>query len=153
MNYFGEPSKRIARMREELLSAKPQVCVERAIHTTEAYKKHKDKMKILKRAYAIENTLKHMTIFIEEGGLLAGNQASVNRAAPIFPEYAIDWVVEELDLWEKRDGDAFSISEENKRIIREIAPFWEGRTLKDKGLALMPPLARKCYDLDRKSVV
>ena len=38
MNYFGEPSKRIARMREELLSAKPQVCVERAIHTTEAYK-------------------------------------------------------------------------------------------------------------------
>ena len=42
-------------------------------------------MKILKRAYAIENTLKHMTIFIEEGGLLAGNQASVNRAAPIFP--------------------------------------------------------------------
>ena len=147
MNYFGEPSKRIARMREELLSTEPQVCVERAVYTTEAYKKHKDKMKILQRAYAIENTLKHMTIFIEEGGLLAGNQASVNRAAPIFPEYAIDWVVEELDLWEKRDGDAFSISEENKQVIRDIAPFWEGQTLKDKGLALMPPLARKCYDL------
>ena len=146
-NYFGTPSPRIAKMREELLDTKPQVCVERAIYTTEAYKQHKDKMKILQRAYAVENTLKKMTIFIEDGGLLAGNQASVNRAAPIFPEYAIDWVVEELDLWEKRDGDAFYISEENKQVIRDIAPFWEGRTLKDKGLALMPPLARKCYDL------
>lgn len=146
-NYFGTPSPRIARMREELLNIKPQVCVERAIYTTEAYKQHKDKMKILQRAYAVDNTLRHMTIFIEDGGLLAGNQASVNRAAPIFPEYAIDWVVEELDLWDKRDGDAFHISEENKQVIRDIAPFWEGRTLKDKGLALMPPLARKCYDL------
>ncbi len=147
MNYFGTPSGRIAKMREELLSIKPEVCVERAIYTTEAYEKHRDKMPILKRAYAIQNTLRHMTIFIEDGGLLAGNQASINRAAPIFPEYAIDWVVEELDLWEKRDGDAFYISEENKQVIRDIYPFWKGRTLKDKGLALMPPLARKCYDL------
>ena len=118
MNYFGEPSERIAQMRETLLTTKPQVCVERAIYTTQAYQQHKDKMKILQRAYAIQNTLEHMTIFIEEGGLLAGNQASINRAAPIFPEYAIDWVVEELDLWEKRDGDAFYISEENKRACR-----------------------------------
>lgn len=146
-DYFGTPTPRIAHMREELLSITPQVCVERAVFTTQAYKKHKDKMKILQRAYAIKNTLENMTIFIEDGGLLAGNQASVNRAAPIFPEYAMDWVVEELDLWEKRDGDAFTISEENKQIIRDIAPFWESNTLKDRGLALMPPLSRKCYDL------
>lgn len=146
-NYFGEPSKRIAHMREELLSINPQVCVERAIYTTEAYKEHKDKMKILQRAYAIENTLKHMTIFIEDDSLLAGNQASVNRAAPIFPEYAMDWVIEELDMWEQRDGDAFTISEKNKQALRDIAPFWEKNTLKDRGLALMPPLSRKCYDL------
>lgn len=147
MNYFGTPTPRIAKMREDLLNTKAQVCVERALLTTEAYKKHKDKMNILKRAYAIENTLLNMTIFIEDGGLLAGNQASINRAAPIFPEYAIDWIIEELDLWEKRDGDAFFISEENKEALRSIAPFWEGQTLKDKGLALMPPRSRKCYDL------
>ena len=147
MSYFGEPTARIAKMKEDLLNAQAQVCVERAIYTTEAYKKHKDKLPILKRAYAIKNTLDNMTIFIEDGGLLAGNQASVNRAAPIFPEYAIDWVIDELDEFEKRDGDAFYISEENKKVLREIAPFWEGQTVKDKGLALMPPLARKCYDL------
>ena len=147
MSYFGEPSKRIADLKETLFNTQPQVCVERAVLTTEAYQQHKDKLPILKRAYAIKNTLEHMTIFIEDGGLLAGNQASVNRAAPIFPEYAIDWVIEELDEFAKRDGDAFYISEENKQTLREIAPFWEGQTVKDKGLALMPPLARKCYDL------
>ena len=135
MSHFGEASKRIQEMRRKLLDTKPEVCVERAVLTTEAYKEHRDKMKILKRAYAIDNTLKKMTIFIEEGDLLAGNHASANRFAPIFPEYAIDWVVEELDLWEKRDGDAFYISEENKEVIRQIAPFWEGETLKDKALA------------------
>lgn len=147
MSYFGEPSRRIAGMKEELLDTHPQVCTERAVFTTEAYQQHKDKLPILKRAYAIKNTLENMTIFIEDGGLLAGNQASVNRAAPIFPEYAVDWIIEELDDFEKRDGDAFYISEENKETLRRLAPFWEGQTVKDKGLALMPPLARKCYDL------
>ncbi len=48
-----------------------------------------------------------MTIYIEPQTLLAGNQASANRAAPIFPEYAMDWVMEELDRFEKRDGGCF----------------------------------------------
>lgn len=146
-NYFGAPSGRIAEMREKLLAIEPQVCVERAVYTTEAYKEHISEPNILKRAYAISNTLHKMTIYIETGSLLAGNQASSDRAAPIYPEYAMDWVIEELDLWEKRDGDRFFISEENKRILRDIYPFWKGTTLQDKALALMPPLSRKCYDM------
>ena len=146
-NYFGSPSDRIAAMRQTLLDIEPQVCVERAVFTTEAYKEHRSDQNILKRAYAISNTLHKMSIFIEEGSLLAGNQASENRAAPICPEYAMDWVIEELDLWEKRDGDRFTISEENKQILRDMYPFWKGITLQDKALALMPPLSRKCYDI------
>ncbi len=147
MNYFGKPSDRIAKMREDIMTIEPEVCVERAMLTTQAYKEHKDKRPILKRAFALDNILRNMSIYIEDGGLIVGNQASKNRSAPIFPEYAIDWVVNELDEWEKRDGDRFTITEENKQKIREIAPFWEGTTLKDKGLALMPPMARKYYDL------
>lgn len=146
-NYFGTPSPRIAHMREELLNTQPQVCVERAIYTTEAYRAHPDQPNILKRAYAISNTLHKMSIFLEDGGLLAGNQASANRAAPIFPEYAMDWVIDELDEWEKRDGDRFTITAANKQVLRDIYPFWKGATLQNKALALMPPLSRKCYDM------
>lgn len=146
-NYFGEPSARIAGMREKLLDTAPIVCVERAILTTEAYKKHADKMKILQRAFALDNTLRNMTIYIPEDSLIIGNQASQDRAAPIFPEYAMDWILDELDLWEQRDGDRFTITQENKQHLRDIAPFWKGKTLQEKGLALMPPKSQQCYDL------
>ncbi len=147
MSYFGEPSARIQKMKDELLDITPQVCVERAIYTTEAYKKHKDKLTILKRAYAIKNTLENMTIFIEDGGLLAGNQASANRAAPIFPEYAIGWVIDELDDREKSDGDHSTFQKRINKVLETLRRSGKGNTVKDKALALMPPLERKCYDL------
>lgn len=95
----------------------------------------------------LKNILENMKIFIEEDTLIVGNQASSNRSAPIFPEYAMDWVIAELDEFEKRDGDVFYITEETKEQLREIAPFWYHNTTKDKGLAAMPKESRLFYDL------
>ena len=147
MNHFGELTKRMHNFREELLNAKPMVCVERAKLTTESYKEHADKPMVLRRALFLENILKNMSIFIEEDTIIVGNQASSNRSAPIFPEYAMDWVIDELDEFEKRDGDIFYITEESKEELRKIAPFWEHKTLKDRGLAGMPAESRVFYDL------
>jgi pyruvate formate-lyase/glycerol dehydratase family glycyl radical enzyme len=147
MSYFGELTTRMNEFREELLSVKPMVCVERARLTTESYKLHGDKPMVLRRALMLENILKNMNIFIEPQSIIAGNQACTNRSAPIFPEYAMDWVIAELDEFEKRDGDIFYITEENKEVLREIAPFWEKKTLKDRGLAGMPAESRVFYDL------
>ncbi|MCC8163191.1 MAG: glycyl radical protein [Lachnospiraceae bacterium] len=145
--HFGALTPRMRHYREELLNAKPQVCAQRAVLTTESYRLHADKPVILKRAYMLENILEHMTIYIEEDTLLAGNQASGNRFAPIFPEYAMDWVIRELDEFEKRDGDVFYITDETKQTLREIAPYWEHNTTLDKGLAALPPESRVYYDL------
>ena len=144
---FGVLTDRMNRYREDLLSVKPRVCAERALLTTESYRLHADQPVVLKRAYMLKNILEKMTIFIEPETLLAGNQASSNRSAPIFPEYAMDWVISELDEFEKRDGDVFYISEDTKRQLREIYPFWEHNTLLDKGLAAIPPESRVFYDL------
>ena len=147
MNYFGNLTDRMNKFREELLDVNPMVCVERAKYTTESYREHADKPMVLRRAYCLENILKNMSIFIEDETLIAGNQASSNRSAPIFPEYAMDWVIEELDEFNKRDGDIFYITEENKQVLRYIAPFWKHKTLKDRGLAGMPAESRLFYDL------
>ena len=146
-SHFGMLTPRMKAYRESLLSAKPQVCAERAILTTESYRLHADKPVILRRAYMLQNILEKMTVYIEPETLLAGNQASANRAAPIFPEYAMDWVIRELDEFEKRDGDVFYITEETKETLRSIYPFWEHNTLLDKGLAAIPPESRVFYDL------
>lgn len=114
---FGALTPRMNHFREELLESKPFVCAERAVLTTESYRLHADQPITLKRAYMLENILKHMTIFLEPDTLLAGNQASQNRSAPIFPEYAMNWVIRELDEFEKRDGDVFHITEQTKQQL------------------------------------
>ncbi|WP_075979974.1 glycyl radical protein [Bacillus massilinigeriensis] len=146
-SHFGELTDRMHKLREDLLNAKPMVCAERAVYTTQSYKDHADKPMVLRRAYMLENILNNMSIFIEDETLIAGNQASSNRSAPIFPEYAMDWVIDELDKFDQRDGDRFYITEETKQTLREIAPFWERNTLKDRGLAGMPEDTKIFYDL------
>ncbi|MDR0708566.1 MAG: glycyl radical protein [Spirochaetaceae bacterium] len=145
--YFGTLSTRMAQFRTKLLNAKPYVCVERARITTDTYRETLDQPLAIRRALMYKNTLENMSIFIEEETLLAGNHASRNRSAPIFPEYAMDWVIAELDEFEKRDGDRFYITEETKQTLREIAPFWRHNTVKDRGLAAMPASAKVFYDL------
>ncbi len=147
MGPFGELTPRMREFRDELLSAKPRVCVERALITTKTYREHLDKPLAIKRALMLKNVLSGMTIFIEPQTLIAGNQASSNRSAPIFPEYAMKWVIDELDRFEKRDGDVFYISEASKDALRGIAAFWEKNTLHDRGLAAFPPHSKLFYDL------
>lgn len=145
--HFGGLTDRMEAWRDELLSAEPSVCVERAVITTDTYRDNADQPLVMIRALMLRNVLERMTIYIEPSSRLAGNQASANRAAPIMPEYAMDWVIAELDEFDERPGDRFTISEEAKETLRGIAPFWRGRTLKEHALTLMPEDSRRFYDL------
>ena len=69
----------------------------------------------------LKNILEKMSIYIEDETLIVGNQASSNRDAPIFPEYTLEFVLNELDLFEKRDGDVFYITEETKERLINCA--------------------------------
>lgn len=147
MGHFGESTKRIQFMRQQLLDTQPTVCTQRAVLATRAYQAHEEDQVVLRRAYMLKEILENMSIYIEPQTLIVGNQASCNRAAPIFPEYAMDWVIRELDEFEKRPGDRFTITEENKEILRNLYPYWKGRTLQDKAYAVYPEQAKKIYDL------
>ncbi len=145
----GEPAGvtvRISRLREKVLSTRPSICTERARFYTEAYSRHEDQPVIIRRAHALVNTLKEMTIFIDEGELIVGNQSSAHRAAPIFPEYAVDWLPEEMDELDKRPGDAFFITDDHKKELAEIAGWWKGKVLYDRGRALMSQELRDLQD-------
>ncbi|MCD6565283.1 MAG: glycyl radical protein [Bacteroidales bacterium] len=141
-------TERISDLREKVLSTKPSVCTERAKFYTQIYQENEDKPVIIKRALALEKTLKEMTIYIENGGLIVGNQSSQHRAAPIFPEYAVDWLPREMDELDKRPGDAFLITEEHKKEVLEIAKWWKGKVLWDRGRALMSEELRDLQDSD-----
>ena len=141
-------TERIFALREKVLSTKPSVCTERAKFYTQIYKKNEDKPVIIKRALALEKTLNEKTIFIENGELIVGNQSSQHRAAPIFPEYAVNWLPQEMDELDKRPGDAFLITEEQKKEVLEITKWWKGKVLWDRGRALMSQELRDLQDSD-----
>ncbi len=136
--YFGSLTERMNCFREKVLEKKPYICAQRALLATEAYKKYQNQPSVMKRALMLKNILEKMSIFIEDETLIVGNQASSNRDAPIFPEYTLEFVLNELDLFEKRDGDVFYITEKTKEDLRSIASFWENNNLRARGEALLP---------------
>lgn len=136
--HFGALTERMQAFREETLDQKPYIDAERAVLVTEAYRANQNQPPVMKRALGLKNILEHMTIYIEDKTLIVGNQATKNCNAPIFPEYTMGFVIDELDKFEKRDGDVFYITEETKRQLREIAPFWKNNCLHDRGMALLP---------------
>ena len=137
-SHFGSLTERMKNFREEVLDEKPYIDAERAMLVTEAYRENQNQPRVMVRALMLKKILENMSIYIEDKSLLAGNQATKNTNAPIFPEYTMKFVIDELDLFEKRDGDVFYITEETKRQLREIAPFWENNNLRARGEALLP---------------
>ena len=139
-------SERIRLLKDKVLKARSTVCTERAVCYTRIYRENESLPVILKRALALKATLEEMSIYIDDGELIVGNQSSTLRAAPVFPEYAVDWIMSELDEFDKRPGDAFFVSEAHKTELKEICSWWKGRTLIEKGYANMSTQAREIHE-------
>ena len=136
--HFGQLTERMKIFREEVLDEKPYVDGERAVLATEAYKENLNQPRVMVRARMLKKILENMSIYIEDKTLIVGNQSTKNCNAPVFPEYTMKFIMDELDLFEKRDGDVFYITEETKQQLRDIAPFWENNNLRARGEALLP---------------
>ena len=136
--HFGSLTPRMQAYREQVLDKKPYIDAQRALLATESYRENQHHSPVMKRALMLQNILEKMSIYIEDETILVGNQASSNKDAPVFPEYTLKFILDELDLFEKRDGDVFYITEETKAQIRSIAPFWENNNLRARGEMLIP---------------
>lgn len=139
-------TERLNLYRERILSRTPSICTERAEFYTRTYRENEDKPVIVKRALALKETLENMTIRIEPEEIIVGNHSSAIYGAPIFPEYAVEWIVREIDEFEKRPGDAYFPDRDTKEKLLEICRFWENRTTLDKGRTLMGGTLREIHD-------
>ena len=135
--------EKLQQVRQYYLSRllKPELTAERARIVTESYRQTENKPVLLRRALALRDILEKMTIYIQPWELLAGNLGPEPVSAPIFPEGGVDFILDEMDSYGTRPGDKFEVSERTKRELREILPWWQGRTLRDRGLARMPDQA------------
>ena len=130
--------ERISRLQSMMYHRKATLCYERGEIITRVFKETEDEPMIIRKAKAFAAIMREMSIYIEPDSIIVGNQACRNFAAPIFPEYSIKWIVEEMDEFEKRSGDAFFVDEETKEHLLALAPYWMGKTHQDKVIAELP---------------
>jgi len=135
-------------IREQILSrlVKPKLTSERAELITEIYKTTEGEPRILRRAKALKKILSEMTIYIQPHELIVGNLGPEPISAPVYPEGAVDHILNEMATYETRPGDKFIVPAEVKGKLRETLPWWLGKTLKDLALSIMPEDSQKAND-------
>lgn len=138
-----QPTERVEKLRQRVLSFKPSISSERAKLVTQSYQETEGQPMVLRRAKALEKVLKQMEIHIAEGELIVGNHSTAPRSAPIFPEMGTEKVEENLDAMEERPQDRMVVPEDVKRDLRALFPYWHGKTVREMVFAsLSGPSAR-----------
>ena len=127
VEHFGTLTERMKEFREEVLDEKPYIDAQRAILATLAYKENLNQPRVMVRAKMLEKVLDNMSIYIEDKSLLAGNQATKNRNAPIFPEYSISLKRPRNNLEKLRHSGRITIcvQEEKLFFLKKFVSLWK----------------------------
>lgn len=149
-------SDRIEALYRYITSFKPGICTERAFLLTKVYRESMYMPVMILRAKAVANVLDNMTIYLLPGSLLAGNIASKPRWAPLFPEFDVEWMEEEIIKGipfypNDRPSDKYSFEKEKTEELKEVLSWWKGQTHTDRLKSRLPAEALKTH-LDIKAV-
>ena len=143
-------NKRTERLRERLFAADPRICPERCVYFTESMKETEGKPIALRRSQAFYDVLSRMTVYVNADELIVGNQAQWPKASPIYPEYSTDWLEAELNgspfSPDKRPGDRFYYTQEDKDKILECVEYWKGKSLYENLRKTLPDKINQAWD-------
>ena len=132
-----EKSARIPKLIEQLFEKMPEIEADRAVLLTESYKATEGEPIALRRAKAFYHICDQLPIVIRPLELVVGSNTKSARSCQVFPEYSFSWLEEEFDTLATRSADPFYISEESKKALREVLPYWKGKTTSELATAYM----------------
>ena len=130
------PFPRVNHLRQTFLDRNYDIDVERLRLVTETYKKYEKSglSRKLVCAYAFENVLLNTTLYIYDEDLIVGEIAAPAKASPIYPEFSVNWIIEEVlhSPFEERDHDQFYFrNDEERQETVELCKWWQGKTIDD----------------------
>ncbi len=152
--YMSKPvvrSERVESLRNRLVDAMPQICSDRAVLLTEAYKMYNGDPVVLKRAKSFAHILDNMDIAMADGEIIVGSLGTKLRTAPVFPEFGMTWLIEEMDgkpmRPEDRPGDRYKVSQEDEKKLREIYSFWKNNDHEHRCKSVLPEESDKAKQM------
>ena len=119
-------------LKSEMLNATREVSFERARLYTESWKTTAALSNSIRRAKALQHILSNIHISIREAEILAGNRTVKPRSGIASPEMSPYWLRDEIESIPHRAQDSFFVLPEEKEFfLKELYPFWAGKSLKD----------------------
>jgi len=134
-------------LRKEVLAKlrMPKLRIEKALIETEAYKETEGEPPIIRSAKAFYKLAKEIPVAIEDWQLIVGCPAGEPFAVSPHPLASWKWILTELDTLSTREGDKYFVTEEDKKVLREVLPQWKGKSIEDKVLNALPEEALIAY--------
>ncbi len=121
-------------LKRRVLEAQYWICVERARYVTEAYRANEGAHPSIRAARAFENTLRNMSIFIQDGQRVVGNYCSRVVGTALSVERGEMSLILDIDIKNllRREQQPYGIDPaDRKELFGEILPYWRGRTVRD----------------------
>lgn len=128
------PFVRVNKLRQTFLDRPYDIDIQRLRLVTEAYRNNETASRILQCAYAFENILQNIDLNIYDEELIVGEMAAPAKATPIYPEFSVDWIIDEIKNFpfEERAYDQFYIRNDDEREeILELCEYWKGKTVSE----------------------
>ena len=133
-------SPRVQRLRQRIIDAPREVCVERARYLTQSMAANWGLHPLTRMSMALEHILDNVSVVIRDDELIVGCRTSKLSGAPLFPENKSKWIEGDLEAFNRRELQRVLITEEDQRELREeILPFWRGKTVEDRLEEMLPP--------------
>ena len=139
------PFDRINKLRKDYFSIPASIDAKRALIRTDVMKHNVNKPYNIRCAEAFREVLKTVPLYIN-GNLILGNIGAPQKAAPIYPEFSYDWVIDELENapFNQRPGvnttfssDRLEYTKETEEALKSIHSFWHGNTVHDLAVSMM----------------
>ena len=138
---------RIQLLRKLSFEAEPSLSIERALHQTAFYKENYGKHSVpVLRALAFLDHCQKKTLYLGDHELIVGERGPAPKVVPTFPELTCH-SVEDFHVLNTREQQRYTIRQQDiDRYEKEVIPYWEGRTQRERIFYHVPDTWRLAYE-------
>lgn len=150
--------ERIQFVKNRVVGTRPEIDLENAKILTDSFRETAGEPLCIRKAKAFRKQCREKTVEIWEKELIVGCSGSKMRGGIICADTCWSVLNDELDTISTRKYDPFYLREEDKELfLREIKPYWEGRSTYEAWLKQIPDDCRELRDagqvyINRKAV-
>ncbi len=140
-------NERVQRLRKLSVETQESLSIERGLITTRFYKENYGKYsEPVMRALNFLEICKQKTLYIGDDELIVAERGPFPKTVPTFPELTCH-SVEDFQVLNTRDQQRYTIPQEDiDTYEREVIPYWEGRTMRERIFNHVPEEWKRAYE-------